>query len=113
MDIKPLSKGTAGDKQFNVPEFLPRKHFSMCVVGKTDSGKTVLIQELINNIAFKTTLDKEDVNGISDGSTFRLFIVRLRNFTKTLMIQMPKIRVIMASNSFGAYSMTIVVPCCT
>lgn len=45
--IKPLSKGSMGDKPFDIPEPLPDKPFFINICGSRGSGKTVLLQNLI------------------------------------------------------------------
>lgn len=56
IEIKPLSKGSAGmDKDFDVPDPLPKKPFMMTITGERGSGKTCCIQNLIQ--LYKKSMD--------------------------------------------------------
>jgi hypothetical protein len=55
IDIKPMSKGSASDKEFGVPDPLPQTSFFINIVGERASGKTCLIQNLIS--IYKSKMD--------------------------------------------------------
>ena len=53
MNIEIISRGSAGDKPFDVPDFLPEKHFFLSVVGSRGSGKSLLVSNLLKQFYLK------------------------------------------------------------
>lgn len=48
-----ITAGSAGDKPFDVPDFLPQKHFFMSIVGSRGSGKSLLTSNFLKQFYLK------------------------------------------------------------
>lgn len=53
MNIQKITKGSAGDKPMNVPDFIPNKSFFMSIVGMRGSGKSLFTSNLLKQFYMK------------------------------------------------------------